>query len=105
MSPYLLIGIAGPARVLWLLLPLLAVALVLAPLDFGARAMLGDSGANLLGAALGMVAVYYLSFSLQLVIIFLLLAVHLYAELSSLTRLIERHPLLRYLDGLGCNEQ
>ncbi len=100
---YLLIAMAGPEKVLWLLVPLLAVALVIAPLDFGARAMLGDSGANLLGAALGMVAVYHLSISLQLALIFLLLVLHIYAEFSSLTRFIERYPLLKYLDRLGCS--
>ncbi len=100
-----LILMAGPAKALWLLLPLLTVALAVAPLDFSARAMLGDCGANLLGAALGIAAVYYLPFAAQLAITFFWLAAHIYAEISSISLLIERHPLLKYLDGLGCSKE
>lgn len=101
----ILIWMAGPAKVLWLLLPLLTAALAIAPLDLGARAMLGDCGANLLGAALGIAAVYYLPFVAQLVITFFWISVHIFAEISSISLLIERHPLLKYLDGLGCSKK
>jgi len=52
-----------------LLLPLMAAALAPAPLDFSAEGMLGDCGANLLGAALGVAAVLFLQLSGQLIFV------------------------------------
>ncbi|HHX87614.1 MAG TPA: hypothetical protein GX693_05480 [Firmicutes bacterium] len=102
LGSWALISFAGPGKVLWLLMPLQLVALVVAPLDLRARAMLGDCGSNLLGAALGVTSVFYLTVPSQLAMVLLWLAVHIYAEISSISLLIERYPLLKYLDRLGC---
>ncbi len=90
-----------PEAAAQLLLPLMAAALALAPLDLGAGAMLGDCGANLLGVALGAAAVLYLPLSFQGALLLFWAAVHLFCEYFSLSRVIEDIPLLRRLDGLG----
>ena len=84
-----------------MLLPLLAAVLAVAPLDLNARAMLGDSGANLLGAALGAVAVLHLSFPAQIALLFLWCGVNILSEFISISALIEKSGWLRYLDLLG----
>lgn len=84
-----------------LLLPLLAAALALAPLDFLAEGMLGDCGANLLGAALGTAAALYLEPQVQLFFVAAWGAVNLISERVSISSIIEKNSLLRYLDGLG----
>ena len=83
-----------------MLLPLLAAVLAVAP-GLNARAMLGDSGANLLGAALGAVAVLHLSFPAQIALLFLWCGVNILSEFISISALIEKSGWLRYLDLLG----
>jgi UDP-N-acetylmuramyl pentapeptide phosphotransferase/UDP-N-acetylglucosamine-1-phosphate transferase len=101
-----LIFAAGPnAGAPQLLLPLMAAALALAPLDFSAEGMLGDCGANLLGAALGVAAVLFLQPPWQLFFIAAWGAVNLVSERISISRIIEKNSLLRYLDGLGREEE
>ncbi len=84
-----------------LLAPLAGGVLAYAPLDLRARAMLGDTGSNLLGAALGMASVWMLSFSAQLTMVTFLFLLHLFTEEYSLTEIIEKNPWLRFLDNLG----
>jgi len=63
--------------------------------------MLGDTGANLLGALAGLWLVLTLSQGGQLVALALLAVITLYGELRSISELVERTPLLRQLDSLG----
>jgi UDP-N-acetylmuramyl pentapeptide phosphotransferase/UDP-N-acetylglucosamine-1-phosphate transferase len=63
--------------------------------------MLGDTGANLLGALAGMWLVLTLSGTGQLIALVLLAAVTLYGEIRSLSALIDRTPGLRELDSWG----
>lgn len=90
-----------PAAAVQLLLPLMAGALAVAPLDLEASGMLGDCGANLLGAALGIAAVLYLPLPLQAALLLFWFGVHLFCEYFSLSRLIESSPFLSRLDYLG----
>jgi UDP-GlcNAc:undecaprenyl-phosphate GlcNAc-1-phosphate transferase len=69
--------------------------------DLRERAMLGDTGANLLGALAGLWLVLTLSGTGQLVAFVLLAGITLYGELRSISKLIERTPGLRQLDSLG----
>jgi UDP-GlcNAc:undecaprenyl-phosphate/decaprenyl-phosphate GlcNAc-1-phosphate transferase len=88
-------------RPLWALGLFIAPALVAAAYDLRERAMLGDTGANLLGALAGLWLVLTLSAPGQLVALALLAAITLYGELRSISRLVERTPLLRRLDSWG----
>lgn len=92
---------SSPGAAARLLLPLLGGALAVAPLDLGARAMLGDCGANLLGAALGAGAALYLPPAPQALLLLFWTAVHLFCEFYSISVLIEKSPFLRCLDYLG----
>jgi UDP-GlcNAc:undecaprenyl-phosphate GlcNAc-1-phosphate transferase len=96
----LTIGSAG-LRPLWALGLFAAPALVAGLYDLRERAMLGDTGANLLGALAGLWLVLTLSGTGQLVALVLLAGITVYGELRSISALIERTPLLRQLDSLG----
>ena len=92
---------SGQLRPLWALGLFAAPALVAGAYDIRERAMLGDTGANLLGALAGLWLVLTLSGTGQLIALALLAAVTLYGELRSISALIERTPGLRQLDSLG----
>jgi UDP-N-acetylmuramyl pentapeptide phosphotransferase/UDP-N-acetylglucosamine-1-phosphate transferase len=92
---------AAEVRTLWSLGLFAGPALVAGFYDLRERAMLGDTGANLLGALAGLWLVLVLSGTGQLVALFLLLAVTLYGELRSISELVERIPGLRELDSWG----
>jgi UDP-GlcNAc:undecaprenyl-phosphate GlcNAc-1-phosphate transferase len=89
------------SRPLWALGLFAAPALVAGLYDLRERAMLGDTGANLLGALAGLWLVLTLSGTGQLVALALLLALTVYGELRSLSELVERTPGLRELDSWG----
>ncbi len=76
----------------------LVVAVILYPLDAGGRVMLGDTGANTLGAILGVAGALYFAPFWQAVLVLLLIVFQLWCERRSLSRLIEDTPWLRRLD-------
>ncbi|HEV7584589.1 MAG TPA: hypothetical protein VGO14_02305 [Solirubrobacteraceae bacterium] len=88
-------------RPLWAVGLFAAPALVAGLYDLRERAMLGDTGANLLGALAGLWLVLTLSGTGQLIALVLLAAVTLYGEIRSLSALIDRTPGLRELDSWG----
>jgi len=88
-------------RPLWALGLFAAPVLVAGAYDLRERAMLGDTGANLLGALAGLWLVLTLSGTGQLIALVLLAAVTLLGELRSISALIERTPVLRELDSWG----
>ena len=92
---------AGELRPLWALGLFAAPALVAGGYDLRERAMLGDTGANLLGALAGLWLVMTLSGPGQLVALVLLAAITVYGELRSISALVERTPGLRELDSWG----
>jgi UDP-GlcNAc:undecaprenyl-phosphate/decaprenyl-phosphate GlcNAc-1-phosphate transferase len=71
------------------------------PTDLAARSMLGDCGANALGAAVGTAAAQALPWQLRVAAFAALAALNLASERVSFTAVIERTPLLRRLDQLG----
>ena len=83
-------AVAGPA----------GAALALLPEDLGERAMLGDAGANALGAMLGASAAG-LSRPARVALLAGIVGLTAASEVVSFTAVIERTPALRWLDMLG----
>src|SRR5262249_56389801 len=76
-------------------------ALALLPEDLGERAMLGDAGANALGAMLGAAAAASLPRPARGVLLAGIMGLTAASEVVSFTAVIERTPALRWLDMLG----
>jgi UDP-N-acetylmuramyl pentapeptide phosphotransferase/UDP-N-acetylglucosamine-1-phosphate transferase len=92
---------AASVRALWTLGLFVGPALIAGVYDLRERAMLGDTGANLLGALAGLWLVFSLSETGQIVALAALVVITVYGELRSITKLVERMPLLRELDSWG----
>jgi UDP-GlcNAc:undecaprenyl-phosphate/decaprenyl-phosphate GlcNAc-1-phosphate transferase len=92
-APLELLGIfAGPVAVgAWLTL--------------GERAMLGDTGSNLIGAIAGVWLLTVLGGDGRLVALVVVAALTIYGELRSISATIDSVPPLRWLDSLGRHEQ
>lgn len=88
-------------RPLWTLGLFVGPVLIAGVYDLRERAMLGDTGANLLGGLAGLWLVLTLSQTGQLIALGLLVVVTVYGELRSISELVQRVPLLRELDSLG----
>ena len=69
--------------------------------DLKARAMMGDTGSNILGMTLGYTAVYVFDEPVKMGFLILLTSFHLVTERYSLTKIIARNRILNYLDMLG----
>ena len=89
LAPIELLGIfAGPV-------------LVGAWLTLGEKAMLGDTGSNLIGAIAGVWLLTILGADARLVALAVVLGLTIYGELRSISATIESVPPLRWLDSLG----
>jgi UDP-GlcNAc:undecaprenyl-phosphate/decaprenyl-phosphate GlcNAc-1-phosphate transferase len=95
------IGCSNGLRSLWSLGLFAAPALVAGLYDLRERAMLGDTGANLLGGLAGLWLVLTLSETGQAVALGLLVLVTIYGEFRSISELVARTPGLRELDSWG----
>jgi UDP-GlcNAc:undecaprenyl-phosphate/decaprenyl-phosphate GlcNAc-1-phosphate transferase len=80
--------------------PAVAAALALLPEDLGERAMLGDAGANALGAMLGAAATG-LPRPARIALLAGIAGLTAASEKVSFTKVIERTPALHWLDMLG----
>ena len=92
---------AASMRPLWVLGLFVGPALVAGLYDLRERAMLGDTGANLLGALADCGSCCALSAVGQAIALGILLAITVYGELRSITKLVKRMPLLRGIDSWG----
>jgi UDP-N-acetylmuramyl pentapeptide phosphotransferase/UDP-N-acetylglucosamine-1-phosphate transferase len=79
----------------------LGAAAALLPDDLGERAMLGDAGANALGAMLGTAAAGSLSRRSRLALLAGVTGLTAASEVISFTKVIQRTPPLHWLDMLG----
>jgi hypothetical protein len=89
-------GLAGAGSA-----PYVGAAAGCLPADLGARAMLGDCGANALGAGIGTVAAARLPLTGKLVALAAVIGLTVASERVSFTAVIEATPALRWLDRLG----
>lgn len=79
----------------------LGAAVALLPDDLAGRSMLGDTGANPLGAVLGLALVRHQGPGARTVSLAVVTALTLASERVSFTKVIEDTPPLRWLDELG----
>jgi UDP-N-acetylmuramyl pentapeptide phosphotransferase/UDP-N-acetylglucosamine-1-phosphate transferase len=106
VKAFVILG-AGLSLGSWDAAPLAALGLFAAPAlvagayDVRERAMLGDTGSNLLGALAGLWLVLTLDTTGQIVALVLLAAITAYGEFRSISGFVEKSPLLRRLDSLG----
>ncbi|HEX2265229.1 MAG TPA: hypothetical protein VHH14_03005 [Solirubrobacterales bacterium] len=91
----------------WTLEPLELLGIFVGPVLVGAwltlreRAMLGDTGSNLIGAVAGVWLLTSLGADARLVALAVVLALTIYGELRSISKTIDSVPPLRWLDSLG----
>ncbi|TDF99256.1 hypothetical protein [Paenibacillus piri] len=89
------------SKLLPMAIPVLTGACLLFGADLRGELMLGDTGANLLGFALGCWLIVTTGWLVQSVLLLLTAALHLISWRSSLSRLIERNRMLLWFDLLG----
>jgi UDP-GlcNAc:undecaprenyl-phosphate GlcNAc-1-phosphate transferase len=98
---------AGLCLGAWTIAPLELLGIFLGPVAVGAwltlgeRAMLGDTGSNLIGAAAGVWLLTTLGADARLVALGVVLALTIYGEIRSISATIDSVPPLRWLDSLG----
>lgn len=78
-----------------------ATAAGLLPHDLRERTMLGDGGANALGAGLGVALAERLPFAAAVIVAAVVVALTLASERASFSAVIDRVPPLRWADRLG----
>ena len=81
--------------------PVMGAALGLLGPDLREQVMLGDTGANVIGAVLGLGVVLGLGQTARTSVLVVVLGLNVAAELVSFSRIIERVPPLRALDRWG----
>ena len=92
---------AGTGPVGLALVPVIGATAGLLAADLGERLMLGDTGANLLGAVLGLAVVLETSRPVRTAVLIALVVLNLASERVSFTKVIDATPGLRHLDRLG----
>jgi len=91
----------------WTLLPIELLGIFAGPvlvgawLTLGEKAMLGDTGSNLIGAIAGVWLLTVLGGDARLVALGVVVLLTVYGELRSISATIEKVPPLRWLDSLG----
>ena len=86
---------------LWTLGAFVGSLPVLAYYDLGENGMLGDTGSNAIGAIAGIWMVLVLNTTAQAITLAIVFLITLYGEFRSISELIDRTPMLRFIDHLG----
>jgi UDP-GlcNAc:undecaprenyl-phosphate/decaprenyl-phosphate GlcNAc-1-phosphate transferase len=103
------LGLLGAGLCLgaWTIAPLELLGIFVGPVAVGAwltlgeRAMLGDTGSNLIGAIAGVWLLTALGADARLIALGAVLALTIYGEIRSISATIDSVPPLRWLDSLG----
>lgn len=85
----------------YIILSIYGILIPYVSLELKSKVMMGDTGANVLGYALG---VYYTSnFELlsRIIILIILILLHLFAERLSFSKIIDNNKILKYIDNIG----
>ena len=69
--------------------------------DLKAKAMMGDTGSNVLGISIGILFVRGYSLKVRLIWLAFLIFIHILTEKYSLTKIIESNKFLNFIDKLG----
>jgi UDP-N-acetylmuramyl pentapeptide phosphotransferase/UDP-N-acetylglucosamine-1-phosphate transferase len=93
--------VVGTAPIGIAIAPVLGAAVGLLGDDLRERLMLGDTGANVIGAVLGLAVVLGSNADVRLAVMLFLLVANVAAELVSFSRVIDAVPPLRWFDRLG----
>src|SRR5215208_6120238 len=99
--------LAGLCIGAWTVGPVELLGIFIGPVLIGAaftlreRAMLGDTGSNLVGALAGISLLVVLGDDARLIALAVVAALTIYGEFRSISRTIEGFPPLRWLDSLG----
>ena len=85
------------------ILPLLILPNVLAYFNFDlkAKAMMGDTGSNVLGISIGVLMAFGYGIKVRVAWLVFLVLMHLITEKFSLTKIIEKNKVLKFIDDLG----
>jgi UDP-GlcNAc:undecaprenyl-phosphate/decaprenyl-phosphate GlcNAc-1-phosphate transferase len=98
---------AGLCLFAWTPAPIELLGIFAGPILVGAwltlseRAMLGDTGSNLVGAVAGVWLLTVLGGDARLIALLVVVLLTVYGELRSISETIERVPPLRWLDSIG----
>jgi UDP-GlcNAc:undecaprenyl-phosphate GlcNAc-1-phosphate transferase len=98
---------AGLCLFAWTLAPIELLGIFAGPvlvgawLTLGERAMLGDTGSNLIGAIAGVWLLTVLGDDARLIALGVIALLTVYGELRSISATIEKVPPLRWLDSIG----
>jgi UDP-GlcNAc:undecaprenyl-phosphate/decaprenyl-phosphate GlcNAc-1-phosphate transferase len=99
--------LAGLCIGAWTAAPIEILGIFIGPVLIGAyftlreRAMLGDTGSNLVGALAGISLLVVLGDDARLVALAIVVALTIYGEFRSISSAVERIPPLRALDSIG----
>jgi UDP-N-acetylmuramyl pentapeptide phosphotransferase/UDP-N-acetylglucosamine-1-phosphate transferase len=86
---------------LWMMGVFIGSLPVLAYYDLTEQGMLGDTGSNAIGAIAGIWMVLVMSTTAQAIALAVVLLITLYGEFRSISQMIDRTPVLRFIDHLG----
>lgn len=98
-APLALVAGSGPVGVA--VAPVMGASLGILGDDLRERVMLGDAGANVIGAVLGLMVVLELGRGARTAVLVALLVLNVAAELVSFSDVIARTPFLRRFDEAG----
>lgn len=91
----------GDASIIYLILPLFGAVVAYFPYDLQSRGMLGDTGANYLGAVFAGFVILGRNMIMLLIILLIFITLQIMAEKVSFTKLIEKNTILKFIDDLG----